>query len=107
MVDRIRALVKSPPRVSSTPLHPRSAMVSPMDHRAAPVAARMPAIFIGHGTPFNALQDNRFTAAWKAYGQRIPRPKAVLAVSAHWYIGTTAVTSQPMPRTVHDFFGFP
>jgi 4,5-DOPA dioxygenase extradiol len=68
---------------------------------------RMPAVFIGHGTPFNALQDNRFTQAWSAFGRQIPRPKAILAVSAHWYIGATAATAMPKPPTVHDFYGFP
>jgi 4,5-DOPA dioxygenase extradiol len=68
---------------------------------------RMPAVFIGHGTPFNALQHNRFTEAWTAFGQQIPRPKAILAISAHWYIGATAATAMPKPPTVHDFYGFP
>jgi len=67
----------------------------------------MPAVFIGHGTPFNALNDNRFTQAWRAFGQEIPRPRAILAVSAHWYIGATAATAMPRPPTVHDFMGFP
>jgi 4,5-DOPA dioxygenase extradiol len=68
---------------------------------------RMPAVFIGHGTPFNALQSNRFTQAWSAFGRQIPRPKAILAISAHWYIGATAATAMPRPPTVHDFYGFP
>ncbi|MBV8718857.1 MAG: 4,5-DOPA dioxygenase extradiol [Chloroflexi bacterium] len=67
----------------------------------------MPAVFIGHGTPFNALQNNRFTQAWAEFGSRIPKPKAILAVSAHWYIGATAATAMPKPPTVHDFYGFP
>src|SRR3954447_26463951 len=68
---------------------------------------RMPAVFIGHGTPFNALQDNRFTQAWRSFGQSIPRPTAILAISAHWYVGATAATAMPRPPTVHDFYGFP
>ncbi len=67
----------------------------------------MPAVFIGHGTPFNALQDNRFTQAWAEFGSRIPKPRAILAISAHWYIGATAATAMPRPPTVHDFYGFP
>ena len=67
----------------------------------------MPAVFIGHGTPFNALQSNPFTRAWSDFGQQIPRPKAILAISAHWYIGATAATAMPKPPTVHDFYGFP
>jgi 4,5-DOPA dioxygenase extradiol len=67
----------------------------------------MPAVFIGHGTPFNALNDNPYTKAWSAFGRQIPRPRAILAVSAHWYIGATAATAMPRPPTVHDFYGFP
>ena len=67
----------------------------------------MPAIFFGHGNPLNALQRNDYTTGWATIGQGIPRPKAVLAVSAHWYLPGTAVTAMPTPRTIHDFGGFP
>src|SRR5436305_10736605 len=73
----------------------------------AQAGARMPAAFLGHGTPMNALDDNRYTAAWRAFGNEVPRPRAILVVSAHWYINATAVTAQPDPRTIHDFYGFP
>ena len=67
----------------------------------------MPAAFVGHGSPMNALESNRYTERWRAFGRSLPVPRAVLAISAHWYIGTTAVTAMAMPRTIHDFGGFP
>jgi 4,5-DOPA dioxygenase extradiol len=69
--------------------------------------ARMPALFIGHGSPMNTLERNGFTEAWRAFGRHLPRPKAILAISAHWYFGATAVTAMPRPRTIHDFYGSP
>jgi 4,5-DOPA dioxygenase extradiol len=67
----------------------------------------MPAIFIGHGSPMNTLETNRYTRTWREIGATLPRPRAVLCISAHWYIGATAVTAMASPRTIHDFFGFP
>jgi 4,5-DOPA dioxygenase extradiol len=71
------------------------------------MAKPMPAIFFGHGNPMNTLLDNGYTKGWAAIGTNIPRPKAVLCVSAHWYIPATSVTAMPSPQTIHDFGGFP
>lgn len=67
----------------------------------------MPSIFIGHGNPMNALLQNTYTDSWAALGKSMPRPKAILAISAHWYSSGTAVTSNLLPPTIHDFGGFP
>jgi 4,5-DOPA dioxygenase extradiol len=67
----------------------------------------MPVVFFGHGNPMNALLDNAYTRGWAAIGKEVPRPKAILSVSAHWYIPGTSVTAMPAPRTIHDFGGFP
>lgn len=67
----------------------------------------MPALFVGHGSPMNTLEHNRYTEAWRAVGEAVPRPRAVLAVSAHWETRGAAVTAMARPRTIHDFGGFP
>jgi 4,5-DOPA dioxygenase extradiol len=67
----------------------------------------LPAIFFGHGNPMNALMQNGYTEAWRRIGADTPKPKAVLAISAHWYVPETGVTVSTAPRTIHDFGGFP
>jgi 4,5-DOPA dioxygenase extradiol len=66
-----------------------------------------PAIFFGHGNPMNAVQNNPYTDAWRRIGERMPKPRAILAISAHWSVPVTAVTISTTPRTIHDFGGFP
>lgn len=70
-------------------------------------ASKQPAIFLGHGSPMNALEDNQFTQAWQTLGQRFGKPKAILAISAHWMTSAVAVTAMTQPKTIHDFGGFP
>jgi 4,5-DOPA dioxygenase extradiol len=67
----------------------------------------MPVIFFGHGNPMNALTDNPYSRAWRQLGLALPRPKAILCVSAHWFIDQTRVTAMDAPLTIHDFGGFP
>jgi len=67
----------------------------------------MPAIFFGHGNPMNAILRNGYTEAWRAIGAQTTKPKAILAISAHWYVPGTGVTISAAPRTIHDFGGFP
>lgn len=68
---------------------------------------RMPVVFIGHGTPMNAIEDNEFTRSWKEIAKRIPTPKAILSLSAHWFTKGTKIMNDEAPRTIHDMYGFP
>ncbi|WP_137109650.1 4,5-DOPA dioxygenase extradiol [Rhodobacter sp. SY28-1] len=71
-------------------------------------SARMPVVFLGHGSPMNALEDTEYSRAWTALGQSLPEPAAILVVSAHWMTqGTTLVDVSNLPKTIHDFYGFP
>lgn len=67
----------------------------------------VPAIFVGHGNPMNAIEENRYTEAWRRLADEAPRPRAILAISAHWFVSNSAVTVSTAPRTIHDFGGFP
>jgi len=71
------------------------------------MSQRMPALFVGHGNPMNALLKNPYTQRWAEIGKTLPKPKAILSVSAHWYIENAAVTVSTAPKTIHDFGGFP
>jgi 4,5-DOPA dioxygenase extradiol len=68
---------------------------------------RLPAIFFGHGSPMNAIEENRFTETWSAIGSELPRPRGIVAVSAHWYTNGSGVTAMQHPPTIHDFGNFP
>jgi 4,5-DOPA dioxygenase extradiol len=71
------------------------------------MAEILPAVFFGHGNPMNALMSNVYTDAWRRIGEETPRPRAVLSISAHWFVPGTGVTISTAPRTIHDFGGFP
>jgi 4,5-DOPA dioxygenase extradiol len=71
------------------------------------MSSLMPAVFFGHGNPMNALLRNRYTEGWAAIGANLPRPKGILCISAHWYVAGSALTVSTMPKTIHDFGGFP
>ncbi|HEU0277906.1 MAG TPA: 4,5-DOPA dioxygenase extradiol [Rhodanobacteraceae bacterium] len=72
-----------------------------------PANATMPVLFVGHGSPMNAIEDNTWRRHWARLGAELPRPRAVLCVSAHWATRGVAVTASPRPETIHDFYGFP
>ncbi len=68
---------------------------------------KMPVLFIGHGSPMNAIEDNEFTKMWTAIGERMPRPKAILSISAHWFTDGTRICDELHPKQIYDMYGFP
>lgn len=68
---------------------------------------KTPVLFVGHGSPMNAIEDNEFTSNWASIAERIPKPEAILSISAHWYTNGTKIMDQSQPKTVYDFYGFP
>ena len=68
---------------------------------------KMPVIFVGHGSPMNAIEDNEYSRTWRSLGDRIPRPEAIISISAHWYTRGTKIMNEEEPRTIYDMYGFP
>lgn len=75
--------------------------------RHLPASQKMPVLFVGHGSPMNAIEDNAYHKSWAAIGKKLPRPQAILSISAHWLTKGTKVTGMSKPKTIHDFGGFP
>lgn len=69
--------------------------------------SKMPVIFVGHGSPMNAIEDNDYSRTWRKISERIPKPEVILSVSAHWYTSGTRIMNEENPRTIHDMYGFP
>jgi 4,5-DOPA dioxygenase extradiol len=84
-----------------------NAMSEASPRPAGTTAARMPVVFVGHGSPMNAIEDNVWSRRFRDLARELPRPKAILAVSAHWYVAGTFATANERPETIHDFGGFP
>ncbi len=95
--------------MASIPLTGAAVKLGSLENATSAFSAteKMPVLFLGHGSPMNAIEDNEFVAAFRKMGSEIARPSAILCVSAHWETQGTYVTAMQMPRTIHDFGGFP
>lgn len=69
--------------------------------------SKMPVLFVGHGSPMNAIEDNIYTRTWRSIAERIPKPEVILSVSAHWYTKGTRIMNEENPKTIYDMYGFP
>ena len=68
---------------------------------------KMPVLFIGHGSPMNAIEDNEYSRTWRSIAEKIPKPEAILSISAHWFTKGTKVMNEEEPKTIYDMYGFP
>ena len=69
--------------------------------------SRMPVVFVGHGSPMNAIEDNNYTRTWRSMVESIPKPEAIISFSAHWYTKGTKIMNEEKPKTIYDMYGFP
>jgi 4,5-DOPA dioxygenase extradiol len=90
----------TPPDASETKETPR------MNPTSTPRPGRMPVLFVGHGSPMNAIEDNRWSRSFRLLARSLPRPRAILSISAHWFVPGTFLTANERPETIHDFSGF-
>ena len=100
--DFLKLLALSPLSLAAMKLKELDALTSDLT-----VTEKMPVLFLGHGSPMNAIEENEFVAGFKTIGKNIAKPKAILVISAHWETKGTFVTAMEKPRTIHDFGGFP
>jgi 4,5-DOPA dioxygenase extradiol len=100
--DFIKSLASLPLIATAMKLNALNKMVAPLSDTET-----MPVIFVGHGNPMNAIEENEFTKGWQSIAKSIPKPNAILCISAHWETDGTYVTAMEKPQTIHDFGGFP
>lgn len=108
-MDRKSFLKTLVPLIAAAPLTLASMKLQDLNKMTAPLGktSRMPVLFLGHGSPMNAIEENEFVSGFRTIAKDIPRPNAILCVSAHWETPGTFVTAMANPRTIHDFGGFP
>jgi 4,5-DOPA dioxygenase extradiol len=103
----LAAVAAGPLAAVAAPSNPTTGARTMPAQKPAQPAARMPVLFVSHGSPMIAIEDSRFARGLDALGRQLPRPKAILSISAHWYVAGTQTTAAAHPKTIHDFGGFP